>query len=148
VVGAQSTIGGGGRYDQLAEQLGGRPTPGVGFASGIERIILEMKDQDVALPPSADLCAFLVYRDEGGKSIAFRLAETLRTSGISADMSFGDRALRKQFGAADKARAHYAVVVGDDDSVELKDLRDGGDQRRVAVSDLVAVLRGERGATE
>src|SRR5438105_1723623 len=58
VVGAQSTIGGGGRYDGLAEQLGGRPIPGVGFASGIERMILEMKDQQVALPRVGGLCAF------------------------------------------------------------------------------------------
>ncbi len=148
VVGAQSTIGGGGRYDGLAEQLGGRPTPGVGFASGIERIILELREQDVAIPPTADLCVFIVYRDEGGKRLAFRVAETLRSNGISADISFGDRALRKQFGAADKAGAHYAIVIGDDDGVEIKDLREGGEQRRVAVSELVAVLRGEHGATE
>jgi histidyl-tRNA synthetase len=148
VVGSQSTIGGGGRYDGLAEQLGGRPTPGVGFASGIERIILELKDQDVAIPPTTDLCAFVVYRDEGSKRQAFRLAETLRANGLAVDMSFGDRALRKQFGAADKAGSHYAIVIGDDDTVEIKDLRAGGDQKRVRVDELVAVLRGERGATE
>ncbi len=153
VVGTQSALGGGGRYDGLAEQLGGRATPGVGFASGIERIILELKAHNVVLPPATDLCAFVVYRNEGGKRLALRLAETLRASGISADISFGDRALRKQFGAADKAGAHYAIVLDGEDLggawAELKDLRDGGDQHRVAVGDLVAVLRGEqRGATE
>ena len=96
----------------------------------------------------ADLCAFIVYRDEGSKRAAFRVAETLRSNGISADISFGDRALRKQFGAADKAGAHYAIVIGDDDAVEIKDLRAGGEQRRVAIGDLIAALRGERGATE
>src|SRR5579859_397818 len=153
VVGAQSTIGGGGRYDGLAEQLGGRPTPGVGWASGIERIILELKEQSIALPGRGDLCAFIVYRSEDGKRLAFRLAETLRASGITADLAFGDRALRKQFGAADRAGAHYAIVVGDDDplerdSVDVKDLRREGDQQRVRVTDLVARLRGERGAAE
>jgi histidyl-tRNA synthetase len=152
VVGTQSALGGGGRYDRLAEELGGRPTPGVGFASGMERIILELKNQDVAIPPIADLCAFVVYRNEGGKRLAFRLAETLRANGVSADLSFGDRALRKQFGAADRAGAHYAIVVDEDvlasDWVDVKDLRNDGDQRRVAVRDLVAVLRGERAATE
>ncbi|MCA1646733.1 MAG: histidine--tRNA ligase [Chloroflexi bacterium] len=152
VVGAQSTIGGGGRYDGLAEQLGGRATPGVGFASGMERIIIELKDQEVVLPPSGELCAFVVYPNEGEKRLAFRLVETLRANGISADLPFGDRALRKQFAAADKAAAHYAVVVGDDaagtDSVQIKDLRAGGDQQRVAISELVAALRGERGAAE
>ena len=67
VVGAQSTIGGGGRYDGLAEQLGGRPTPGVGFASGVERIILELKDQQVTLPALGQPRAFLVYQSEQGK---------------------------------------------------------------------------------
>src|SRR5262249_46637265 len=60
-VGAQSTIGGGGRYDGLAEQLGGRPTPGVGFASGIERIILELKEQRVGVPAASQPRAYLVY---------------------------------------------------------------------------------------
>ena len=72
VVGAQSTLGGGGRYDGLAEQLGGRPTPGVGFASGVERIILELKDQQVAPPPLSQPCAYLVYQNEQGKRAAFR----------------------------------------------------------------------------
>ena len=106
------------------------------------RVILELKDQDVAIPPTADLCVFIVYRDEGGKRLAFRVAETLRSNGISADISFGDRALRKQFGAADKAGAHYAIVIEEDNAVEVKDLRQGGEQRRVAIGDLVAVLRG------
>jgi histidyl-tRNA synthetase len=144
IVGAQSTIGGGGRYDGLAEQLGGRPTPGVGFATGIERIILELKDQGVNVPPLATPLAFVVYRNEGGKQLAFAVAEMLRQAGISADLAFGDRALRKQFSAADRAGARYAVVIGDDalagDWVEVKDLRDG-EQQRLAREELVAFLR-------
>jgi histidyl-tRNA synthetase len=146
VVGAQSTIGGGGRYDGLAEQLGGRPTPGVGFATGIERIIIEMKDQHVALPPMDGLCAFFVYQSEGAKQVAFRLAEMLRSRGISADMSFGDRKLGKQLSAADRAGAHYAVILGEEelatDSVTIKDLRGGSEQRRVPRGDLVGVFGG------
>src|SRR5439155_659128 len=84
-----NTIGGGGRYDGLAEQLGGRPTPGVGFATGVERIILELKEQQVALPPNAGLSAFLVYQSEAGKQAAFRLAESLRSNDIPTDVSFG-----------------------------------------------------------
>ena len=146
VVGAQSTIGGGGRYDGLAEQLGGRPTPGVGFATGIERIIIEMKDQHVALPPLDGLCAFFVYQSEGAKQVAFKLAEMLRSRGISVDMSFGDRKLGKQLSAADRAGAHYAVILGEEelatDSVTIKDLRTGGEQRRVPRGDLVGVFGG------
>jgi histidyl-tRNA synthetase len=141
VVGAQSALGGGGRYDGLAEQLGGRPTPGVGFATGIERIILELKQQNVAVPPVGTLDAFVVYRSEGGKRAAFRVAEELRQHGVSADLSFGDRALRKQFAAADRAGARYAIVVADSlDPVEVKDLK-SGEQRSMTRAELVDLLR-------
>jgi histidyl-tRNA synthetase len=151
VVGAQSTIGGGGRYDGLAEQLGGRSTPGVGFASGIERIILELKDQHVEVPAIGNPDAFLVYVDEGSKRVAFELAEWLRGQAVSVDMAFGERALRKQLSAADRAGARYAVIVGDgspgtnsleaetEANVEVKDLSDGA-QRRVSRTELLELL--------
>jgi histidyl-tRNA synthetase len=152
VAGAQSTLGGGGRYDGLAEQLGGRPTPGVGFASGVERIILELKDQKVPIPPVGELCAYVVYQDEHGKQLGFQLAEKLRSQGISADLSFGSRALRKQLGAADRAGARYAIFVGEDaraaDTVELKDLRNGAEQRRVQIGEIVSILGEARGSAE
>jgi histidyl-tRNA synthetase len=153
VVGAQSTIGGGGRYDGLAEQLGGRPTPGVGFASGIERIILELKEQQVPIPALGQPRAFLVYQTEQGKKTAFQLAETLRSNGISADLSFGDRKLGKQLSAADRAGAHYAVILGEDElangTVTVKDLRDGADQRSMPGTELEAFLEVESdGAAE
>jgi histidyl-tRNA synthetase len=144
VVGPQSTIGGGGRYDGLAEQLGGRPTPGVGFATGVERIILELKEQRVAPPSPAPLSAFLVYQDESAKSAAFRLAETLRARGLSVDLAFGDRRLGKQLNTADRSGARYAVILGADElgseSATIKDLRNGGDQRRVPMAELANVL--------
>ncbi|MBV9328688.1 MAG: histidine--tRNA ligase [Chloroflexi bacterium] len=152
VVGAQSTLGGGGRYDGLAEQLGGRPTPGVGFASGVERIILEIKDQQVDMPSPTAPDVFVVYQAEGGKLAAFRLAEELRAQGISADLSFGDRKLGKQLSAADRARARFALILGEDElasgTVTLKDLQSGGDQRRVSRHDLVSVLRQADAATQ
>jgi histidyl-tRNA synthetase len=148
-VGAQSTIGGGGRYDGLAEQLGGRPTPGVGFATGIERIILELKGQSVCVPPVGKLAAFVVYRSEGGKQIAFDVVELLRKAGLSADIAFGDRSLRKQFSAADRSGARYAVVVGDHTAdaatVEVKNLQDG-EQRNISRAELVEYL--SRATTE
>jgi histidyl-tRNA synthetase len=148
VAGAQSTLGGGGRYDGLAEQLGGRPTPGVGFASGVERIILELKDQHVSVAPVASLTAYLVYRDEGSKRVAFRLAELLRSNQLSVDMSFGDRALRKQLAAADRAGARFALVVGDESGlIGVKDLR-SGEQRDMPQDDVVRVLRDEYAKAE
>jgi histidyl-tRNA synthetase len=145
VVGAQSTIGGGGRYDGLAEQLGGRPTPGVGFATGVERIILELKDQHVSVPPLPAPEVFIVYQAEGGKLAAFRLAEELRAHGFGADLAFGDRKLGKQLGAADRSGARCAVILGEDElasnTVTLKDLRAGGDQRRIPRTALIEFLR-------
>jgi histidyl-tRNA synthetase len=144
VVGAQSTLGGGGRYDGLAEQLGGRPTAGVGFATGVERIILELKDQQVALPSLRQPRAFLVYQGELGKRTAFELAETLRARGVAADLSFGDRKLGKQLSAADRAGAYYAIILGEDElatgTVTVKDLRNGADQRSMPTTELIAFL--------
>jgi histidyl-tRNA synthetase len=144
VVGAQSTIGGGGRYDGLAELLGGRPTPGVGFATGIERIILELKDQRVPVPPRSGPRVFCTYQTEGGKAQALRLVEDLRQHGIRADLAFGDRKLGKQLSAADRAGAEFALILGEQElamgTVTLKDLRDGGDQRSLPQHALIEEL--------
>jgi histidyl-tRNA synthetase len=147
IEGSQSALGGGGRYDGLAEQLGGRPTPGVGFATGVERIVLELKQQQIAVPPVARPRVFLTYQAEGAKLAAYRLVEELRSQGIAADLSFGDRKLGKQLGAADRAGAQFAVILGEDelatDSVTLKDLRGGGEQRRIPRSELAQTLSKE-----
>jgi histidyl-tRNA synthetase len=144
VLGAQSTIGGGGRYDGLAELLGGRPTPGVGFATGIERIIMELKDQQVQVPASPGPRVFCTYQTEGGKAQALRLADQLRQQGVGADLAFGDRKLGKQLSAADRAGAEYALIVGEEEiksgSVTIKDLRNRGEQRTVAQSALLREL--------
>jgi histidyl-tRNA synthetase len=144
--GAQSTLGGGGRYDGLAEQLGGKPTPAVGFATGIERIILTLKEQRVQVPPAPSLRVYLVYQNVAGKAQAFHLAETLRSQGVAVDLAFGDRKLGKQLAAANRSGAQFAVIFGEEEiaqgAVALKDLRDGGEQRRVSLSELSVVLAG------
>ncbi|MBV9543196.1 MAG: histidine--tRNA ligase, partial [Chloroflexi bacterium] len=145
-LGAQSTLGGGGRYDGLAEQLGGRPTPGVGWASGIERVILELRDQGI-MPRGIDqLTAYIVYQaPEGGKQRAFLIAERLRAAGIACDVAFGDRRLGKQLAAGDRSGVRYALILGEselrDNSVTLKDLRGRAEQRSVPLDNLVDVLR-------
>jgi histidyl-tRNA synthetase len=124
----------------------------VGWASGIERIILELKDQLVAVPGLGELCAYLVYQGDAGKRVAFRLAERLREQGVAADVSSGDRKLGKQLSGASRSGARYALIVGDDElatnTVTIKDLRDGGGQERVAQEQVVAHLRGQRGIAE
>lgn len=151
-VGAQSTLGGGGRYDGLAEQLGGRSTPGVGFASGIERIILELKEQGITPPGHPELVAYVVYQvAEGGKQRAFQLAETLRAAGIGCDVAFGDRRLGKQLNAADRSGAQYALILGESElaggTVTLKDLRGGTEQRSVKFSEVLQALEQNHGAS-
>jgi histidyl-tRNA synthetase len=145
IVGAQSTIGGGGRYDGLAEQLGGRPTPGVGFATGIERILLELRDQEVVLPPEPAPEAYVVYQHAEAKSTAFRLVEGLRAADVRTDLAFGDRRLGKQLAAADRAGARVVLILGEDElakgEVTLKDLRDGRDQQAVRQSEVVPAVR-------
>jgi len=151
VQGGQSTVGGGGRYDGLAELLGGRATPGVGFASGIERIILELKDQEVPIPGIEAPRVYFAFQNEGGKQVAFRLAESLRQAGIGASVAFGARRLNKQLDAANKSGAQLAVIIGEDElanaTVSIKDLRNGGDQRTVAQAELVNELKAEHGPT-
>jgi len=143
VVGAQSALGGGGRYDGLAEQLGGKATPGVGWASGIERIVLELKAQGAEVPGAGAPDVFFAYLDERGKRRAFQLAEMLRAAGISADLAFGDRKLGKQLSAADRSGARWGVILGEDeianDTVTMKDLRTG-QQQTIAQRDLLQVL--------
>jgi histidyl-tRNA synthetase len=93
-----------------------------------------------------------VYQAEGGKLAAFRLAEELRAQGIAADLSYGDRKLGKQLAAADRSGAQFAVVLGEDElasgTVSLKDLRSGGEQRRVDRQELGSVLRQSDAAAQ
>jgi histidyl-tRNA synthetase len=150
VAGAQSALGGGGRYDGLAEVLGGRATPGVGWAGGIERIILELKDQQAPVPPANRPCVYFAYQTDAGKRQAFQLAERLRAAGMSADVAFGDRKLGKQLGSADRTGAQLAVILGEDElanhTITLKDLRTG-EQKTIPEDGLLAELRPDHGQT-
>ena len=103
-----------------------------------------------ALPPAATPCVYFAYQSEQGKRRAFRLAESLRDAGISADLAFGDRKLGKQLSAADRAGAQLAVILGEDElanqTVTLKDLRTG-EQRSIPQDSLVNELGADRGET-
>jgi len=103
------------------------------------------------VPSSPAPTVFIVYRAEGAKPQAFRLAEWLRANGVASDLTFGDRALRKQFASADRSGAPFAVVVGDeaasDDALEVKDLR-SGEQMQVTRAELLTRLRASDGTTE
>jgi histidyl-tRNA synthetase len=114
-LGSQDTICGGGRYDGLIEELGGRPTPGIGFGSGIERIALAM--QQIGLPAPQDPApgVMVAYLGETAKLAALRLVEELRAADVGALLAFGDRSLKAQLKSADKAGVAYAVILGEEE---------------------------------
>ena len=139
--GAQSTIGGGGRYDGLIELLGGRPTPGVGFATGIERIILNLNRQAVPMPAQRTPDVYVAVQSPTARVPAFRLASDLRRDGIAALVGAGDRSLKAQMRHADAVGARYVAILGErelaDGSVTLKNLATG-DQQTAPVGDVGA----------
>jgi histidyl-tRNA synthetase len=140
---AQNAIGGGGRYDGLAEALGGPPTPGVGFGSGIERILLACDAEGVFPAPERRVDVFVVDVVDG--THARRLTDQLRRAGLRADRAFDGRSMKSQMKTADRSGAAIAVIVGDDEAaageVTVRDLRDASDQHRVPVDELVDHLR-------
>ncbi len=147
--GSQTALGAGGRYDNLIEQLGGRPTPGVGFGSGIERMILNLRAAGLEPSGANHPNLFLVYLGQQAHTAALKLAAELRSSGLSVQMPTGSRSLRAQLRAADTSGASSAVIIGEDELARgvatVRDL-ESGDQRSVALDQLVAdhEVHGER----
>ena len=140
-LGAQSGVGGGGRYDGLIEALGGPPTPGMGWAAGIERMLLAAGPQPAALPP-VELFVALADGGQETRRAAFALLTAARTAGLPAQMELAGRSLKGQLSAAAALDARWVAIVEGETS-QLKDMQDGG-QREVATDAVVhAVLRGQ-----
>jgi histidyl-tRNA synthetase len=146
VAGQQSALGGGGRYDGLVELLGGKPTPGIGFGLGLDRILLALEAQGFGQVAEQRPVAVVVGADPAATADRLRIATVLRAAGIAARAELGQRKLGKQLESAAKERAHFAVILGDelaDGQVQLKDL-EAGSQKLVAVDDLVRELERAR----
>jgi len=114
-LGAQNAIGGGGRYDDLVEELGGKPTPAVGFAAGIERMIIAIDQQKVEWPVEKRLDIFVAKVNEKIKITAFRLLQKIRNAGLSADMDYSEGSLKSQMRIANKIGARYTVIVREEE---------------------------------
>ena len=114
-VGGQSTIVGGGRYDGLITELGGRPTPGIGFATGIERLTLNLKRGDVPVPDEPSPQYLVANVGDNARTAALELAVRLRRSGVGAILSSGSRGLRGQMRQANALNIPYALILGDDE---------------------------------
>ncbi len=142
---AQNVLLGGGRYDKLAAALGGEAAPGIGFGSGIERILL-VCDAEGALGEVSDAVEVFIVDLVGG-AVARQLAETLRRSGVATDRGFDDRSLRAQLRLANRSRARLALIVGASEAaagtVTLRVLRgpDAGHQESVELARLEAAVR-------
>jgi len=119
-LGAQNALGGGGRYDNLVEMLGGRPTPGVGFGSGLERLLLALEGQGVSLPEPKRPLVWLVAHGDAARDANWSLLRNLRAAGIVADMDPGGRSVKAQFKLADREKAAFCVIIGDTELAEGK----------------------------
>jgi histidyl-tRNA synthetase len=139
---AQNALGGGGRYDKLVELLGGPPTPGIGFGSGIERTLLACDAEGVFPAPERLVDVFVI--DVCGGATARDLTAELRRCGVAADRAYDNRSMKAQFKAADRSGARLALVVGEQEleagTVTVRDLT-SGDQQVVARTDVLDHVR-------
>ena len=146
-LGSQATVCAGGRYDILVEQLGGTATPAVGFALGIERIILLMETLGLVQQNAERLSLFIIATNEQAVLTGLVLAETIRTAipGIEIVTNTAGGSFKSQFKKADKSGARWALILGDDEiankSVSIKDLRNEADQITIEQSKITQFLR-------
>jgi histidyl-tRNA synthetase len=146
--GQQQAIGGGGRYDGLVELLGGRPTPGIGFGIGLDRLLLALTETRPASLADSGPVAVVVGADAEDTVRRLTIATDLRAAGIAARAELGHRKLGKQLEAAAKEHAHFAVILGEElvkGEVALRDLP-AGTQKLIAIGDLAREIERAHGA--
>ena len=141
---AQSTLSGGGRYDDLIEELGGKPTPALGFACGIERIIFNLKKQNVTIPPLPRPQVFIAHLGDEARDEALKLASTLRQAGIGVIEAIGSRSLKAQLRQANALNIGQAVIIVEDEvrtgTVTLRDMTTS-QQKTIPTSQLQGELQ-------
>ena len=129
LLGAQSGIGGGGRYDGLMGEIGGQDITGIGFGIGLDRALLAVEAEEITIPVSFASDLFMIPMGEAAKSVALKHAAELRRSGFKVELAFGDRALKTAMKSADKSGARYSLVIGDveigNGVVEVKEMSSG-----------------------
>ena len=145
-IGAQGTVCGGGRYDGLIEQLGGKPAPAVGYAAGIERLLMVMEQTGVEIPAAPVPTVYIAGMDSACRQKAFALASELRLSGVNAEIDLMERSVKAQFKYADKIGAKYVAVIGGNELAEGKanvKCMANGESESVAFADMVAYFQGK-----
>lgn len=146
--GAITTLLGGGRYNGLAEQLGGPSTPGIGFGMGIERLLMALEAENIELPIIDDLDLYFISIGEEPKTAAVKLVQNLREAGIRVDQDYQGRKVKAQFKAADRLHANYVAVLGDEELaqgiVKVRHMESGA-ELEVNFADLVATMQEKCG---
>ena len=139
---SNNTICGGGRYDGLVEELGGNATPACGFALGMERLLLTMEEQGIEIPDTSNVKIFVGSMSEQSSMFAHRLVQELRSIGVSAERDHMDRSVKAQLKYANKIRAEYVIVLGDDEiesgKVKLKNMAKGEEITVDATAEAIA----------
>ena len=142
-LGAQSAVAGGGRYDGLVEEVGGPPTPGIGFAVGLERVLLALEKQGLLPEEREAVDVFVVALGEEARIPAFKLLYELRAAKLSAAMDFAGRSMKAQMKQANKKNARFVAILGEDEVKEasalLKDMKTS-EQKKLALKDFVPAL--------
>lgn len=143
-MGSQNAIGGGGRYDKLAEEVGGRPTPGFGFALGYERCLLALQAAGMELPGRPPCDIFVACVDDSVREMAFRIAQAARDAGLTAEVDHQHRSLKSQFKLADKLDAVLVFVLGPEElaagSVKVRNMQTHR-ERTIELSVLRSIIR-------
>lgn len=143
-IGSQGTVCGGGRYDGLIEELGGTPTPAIGFAAGLERLILLMENTEVNFPDESRPTVYLAGMDDESRAKAFEIAVSLRAKGVSAECDLMKRSVKAQFKYADKIGAKYVGVIGSDElqkqAINLKEMSTG-ETKAVSFDEIYTYLK-------
>ena len=141
---AQSAVGGGGRYDGLIETLGGKPTPGIGFGIGIERIVLNLKKQNIPVPPVPTPKVFIACMGDAARNEAMKLSASLRRQGIGAFSATSAKSLKAQMRQANNLKIARAIIIGDDEvkagTAILRDMTTS-QQETVKLADLSELLK-------
>lgn len=146
-IGAQSTICGGGRYDGLVESCGGPSMPGVGFGMGLERLLLVLDSYGIEIPKPTYMDIYIINMGEDASKEAFRLVKNLRDSGLKADKDYMRRSLKAQMKYANKIRAKYVTVIGDDEIksniIKVKNMSTG-EEEVCNIDNLIGYLKGDK----
>ena len=143
-LGAQDTVFGGGRYNGLAEEIGNRDLPGIGFALGIERLLLSLEAKDIQLPVESGVDLYITVIGDKAKKESFKLLDKLRSSGFKTEIDYLGRGVGSQMKSADRMNAEYTIIIGEDElnnnSATIRNMK-SGDEKEIQLSNLLEEMK-------